>query len=60
MAQPRSMTFRSQIRTNPLLSVRCRDLPMTETADDVVIYHPDGLHVGIDDGGTDETKSLAL
>jgi hypothetical protein len=45
---------RSQIRTNPLLSVRFRDLPMTETTDDVVIYHPDGLQVGKDDGGTDE------
>jgi hypothetical protein len=27
---------------------------MTETTDDVVSYHPDGLHVGIDDGGTNE------
>jgi hypothetical protein len=39
------------------VSVRIRDLRVTETIDDVVIYHPDRLHVRIHNCRSDETES---
>src|ERR1700726_901175 len=36
------------------------DLPITETIDEVIVYHSDGLHVGIHDRRTNETESATL
>jgi hypothetical protein len=36
------------------------DLAITETIEDVIIYHSDGLHVGINDRRTNETESAML
>src|SRR5258708_7951799 len=36
------------------------DLPITETIDEVIVYHSDGLHVGINDCRTNETESATL
>src|SRR5207244_3711045 len=35
-------------------------LTLAETAHDVVIDHADGLHVRVDDGGTDESEATAF
>src|SRR6267378_1205218 len=34
-----------------------RDLPITETIDEVIVYHSDRLHVRIDNSGADEAES---
>src|SRR5580700_4734718 len=36
------------------------DLPITETIDEVIVYHSNGLHVGIHDRRTNETESATL
>jgi len=36
------------------------DLPITETIDEVIVYHSNGLHVGIHDRRTNETESAML
>ena len=36
------------------------NLAITETIDEVIIYHSDGLHVGINNRGTNETESALL
>src|ERR1700675_423742 len=36
------------------------DLPITETIDEVIVYHADRLHMGIHDRRTNETKSATL
>src|SRR6202051_407000 len=36
------------------------DLPITETIDQVIVYHADRLHVGIHDRRTNETESATL
>jgi hypothetical protein len=36
------------------------DLPITETIDEVIVYHSNGLHVGIHYGRTNETESAML
>ena len=36
------------------------DLAITETIDEVIVYHSDGLHVGINDRRTNETESAML
>jgi hypothetical protein len=36
------------------------DLPITETIDEMIVHHSNGLHVGIHDGRTDETESATL
>jgi hypothetical protein len=35
-------------------------LAITKTIDEVIAYHSDGLHVGINDRQTDETESAML
>src|SRR5216683_4135131 len=36
------------------------DLPITETIDEVIVYHSNRLHVRIDDRGADEAESPVL
>ena len=36
------------------------DLAITKTIDEVIVYHSDGLHVGINDRRTNETESAML
>src|SRR6202166_1170778 len=36
------------------------ELPITETIDEVIVYHSNGLHVGIHDRRTNETESATL
>jgi hypothetical protein len=36
------------------------DLAITKTIDKVIVYHSDGLHVGINDRRTNETESAML
>ena len=36
------------------------DLAITETIDQVIVHHSDGLHVGINDSRTNETESAML
>src|SRR6266436_2473440 len=36
------------------------ELPITETIDEMIVYHSDGLHVGIHDRRTNETESARL
>jgi hypothetical protein len=36
------------------------ELPITETIDEVIVYHSNGLHVGIHDRRTNETESAML
>ena len=36
------------------------DLAIREAIDEVIIYHSDGLHVGINDCQTNETESAML
>ena len=36
------------------------DLAITETIDEVIVYHADGLQVGIYDGRTNKTESATL
>src|SRR6266436_2599712 len=36
------------------------DLPITETIDEMIVYHSNGLHVGIHDRRTNETESATL
>jgi hypothetical protein len=36
------------------------DLPITETIEEVIVYHADRLHVGIHDRRTNETESATL
>src|SRR5260370_22588317 len=36
------------------------DLPITETIDEVIVYHSDRLHMGIDNRRTNETESATL
>src|SRR5260370_42448686 len=41
-------------------SPKLEDLTMSKAVDDVVVDHPDGLHVRIDDGRADEGEATAL
>ena len=36
------------------------DLAITETIDEVIVYHADGLHMGVHDRRTNETESAML
>src|SRR5437773_10655844 len=36
------------------------ELPITETIDEMIVYHSNGLHVGIHDRRTNETESATL
>ena len=36
------------------------ELPITETIDEMIVYHSNGLHVGIHDRRTNETESAKL
>ena len=36
------------------------ELPITETIDEMIVYHSNGLHVGIHDRRTNETESAML
>ena len=36
------------------------ELPITETINEVIVYHSNGLHVGIHDRRTNETESAML
>jgi len=36
------------------------ELPITETIDEMIVYHSNGLHVGIHDPRTNETESTTL
>src|SRR5258708_12808608 len=50
---------------HPSLGGRCSlrillELPITETIDEAIDYHPNGLHVGIHDRRTNETESAML
>lgn len=40
--------------------LRLPDLPITETIDEVIVYHADRLHVGIHHRRTNETESAML
>jgi len=42
------------------LSGESGDLAVSKTADEVVVDHPRRLHVGVDDGRTDETETAFL
>src|SRR5260370_26716161 len=49
----------SSLRGRSSLSI-LPDLSITETIDEVIVYHSDGLHVGINDCRTNETESAML
>jgi len=36
------------------------ELAITETIDEVIVYHADGLHMGVHDRRTNETESAML
>ena len=35
-------------------------LAVSETVDEMVVHHPDRLHVGVDDGRSDEAETAFL
>src|SRR5206468_6920762 len=47
-------------RVGAIRSPHPRHLTLAETAHEVVIDHADGLHVRVDDGGTDEHEATAF
>jgi hypothetical protein len=61
----RSRTYLFLMPSHSLLPVRCSlpilaDLPITETIDEVIVYHSNRLHVRIHDRRANETESPAL